>query len=94
MIVWVIWVVLVALINLFVFIAIRGRWGRIVLMLAVASVIGTAAGNAIGDRLRLEPLRIGSFNLVTASVTAQLVMLATVLLAVLVPMAVTSDEEA
>ena len=94
MTVWLIWVVMTALINLFVFIAVRGRWGRMVLVLAVASLIGTAVGNAIGDRLRLEPLRIGSFNLLSASITAQLLMLATVLLVVLVPAAVSADDGA
>jgi hypothetical protein len=85
MIVWLILVVLTAAINLFVFIALRGRWGRLVPFLAVAALIGTAVGNAVGDRLAVELLRIGSFNLLPASVVAQLAMLVTVLLAALVP---------
>jgi hypothetical protein len=85
MIAWLILVALTAGINLFAFIALRGRWGRIVPFLAIAALIGTAAGNAVGDRLAVELLRIGSFNLLPASVVAQLAMLATVLLAALVP---------
>ena len=30
---WLVWVPLLALINLLVFVAIRGRWGRVVLVL-------------------------------------------------------------
>jgi hypothetical protein len=85
MIVWLILVSFCAAINLFVFIALRGRWGRLVPFLAVASLIGSAAGNAIGGRLGLDVLRVGSFDLLAASVGAQLAMVATLLLAVLVP---------
>jgi hypothetical protein len=85
MIAWLILVVLTAAINLFLFIAIRGRWGRLVPILAVASLAGTLAGNEVGRRLGLDLLRIGSFELVASSIAAQLVMLATLLLAALAP---------
>ena len=47
---WLIWVPLLALINLLVFVAIRGRWGRIVpVLLAVASAVGVALGDVVGE---------------------------------------------
>ena len=69
-------------INLSLFIFIRGRWGRIVLALAFAALLGTVIGHAAGEVMRLHLLRIGDFNLFTASIGAQLAMLATVLLGV------------
>jgi len=65
----------VAAINLTAFIALRGRWDRRLVVLALASLLGTAAGNAIGDRTGLEVVRIGDFHLVAACVAAQLAML-------------------
>ncbi|MGH2446785.1 MAG: hypothetical protein ACRDGD_12230 [Candidatus Limnocylindria bacterium] len=82
---WLIWVPLLALINLLVFIAVRGRWGRIVLVLAVAAVIGVIVGDQVGDRTGLELLRIGDMHVVAASVTAQILMVAVTLLAALGP---------
>jgi hypothetical protein len=82
---WLVWVVSVAAINLFVFIAIRGSWGRLVPLLAVVSLVGVVVGDAIGGRTGLEPLRIGDFHPVSASVGSQLAMAATVLLGALAP---------
>jgi len=85
MIVWLILVGFTAAINLFVFIAVRGRWGRLVYILFVASFVGTVIGNLVAERLGVELLRIGSFNLLPASVAAQLAMVATTLLAAMAP---------
>ena len=85
---WLIWVPLLALINLLVFIAIRGRWGRIVPALLVASAIGVALGDMVGEGIGLEILRIGDMNVLAASVMAQLFMVATTLLAALGPIRV------
>ena len=85
MIAWLILVAFTAAINLFLFVAVRGRWGRLVPLLAVASLAGTMAGNEVGRRLGLDLLRIGSFELVASSIAAQLAMLATLLLAALAP---------
>jgi hypothetical protein len=82
---WLVLVAFVAAINLFAFIAVRGRWGRLVPLLALASVIGTVAGNAVGSRTGLELLRIGDFHVVAASVLAQLAMLAVTLLSAIGP---------
>ena len=85
---WLIWVPLLALINLLVFVAIRGRWGRIVLVLGLASVAGVVIGDWVGDRLGLELLQIGDMHVVAASVGAQLLMVAATLLAALGPIRV------
>jgi hypothetical protein len=43
-------------------------------------------GDRIGDATGLEVVRIGDMHVIAASVSAQLLMLATTLLAVLAPM--------
>jgi len=82
---WMVLTAFVAAINLTIFIALRGRWDRRVLILLLASLLGTVIGNAIGARTGLELVRIGDFQLVAASLGAQLAMLATDLLAQLGP---------
>ena len=78
---WMVLTAFVAAINLTAFVALRGRWDRRVLILLLASLLGTAGGNAIGARTGLELVRIGDFHLLAASLGAQLAMLATDLLA-------------
>jgi hypothetical protein len=85
---WLIWVPLLAAINLLVFIAVRGRWGRIVLVLAVASAIGVAIGDAVGSAIGLDLLRIGDMHVIAASVGAQLAMVVVTLLSALGPIKV------
>ncbi len=85
---WVVWVPVLGLINLLVFIAIRGRWGRSVPALFVASMVGIVIGNEVGSLTGLEVVRIGDMHLVAASVAAQLLMLAVTLLGALGPMKV------
>jgi len=82
---WMVLTAFVAAINLTVFIALRGRWDRRLLILALASLLGTATGNAIGARTGLELVRIGDFHLLAACLGAQFAMLATDLLAQLGP---------
>jgi hypothetical protein len=82
---WLVWVILVAAINLFVFIAIRGTWGRLVPLLGLASLVGVVVGDAVGGRAGLELLRVGDFHPLAASVVSQLAMAATVLLGALAP---------
>lgn len=82
---WLLWIPLLALINLLAHVAVRGRWGRIVLALAAASVIGVVIGDAVGSATGLELLRIGDMHVLTASVGAQLLMVAVTLLAALGP---------
>jgi hypothetical protein len=82
---WLIWYPALALINLLVFVAIRGRWGRSVFLLALASLLGVAAGDRIGEATGLEVVHIGDMHVVAACVTAQLFMVAATLLSALVP---------
>jgi hypothetical protein len=82
---WMVLTVFVAAINLMAFTAFRGRWDRRLWVLALASLLGTAVGNAIGSRTGLELVRVGDFHLVAACLGAQLAMLATDLLAQLAP---------
>jgi uncharacterized membrane protein len=77
--------VMLAAINLMGFLTIRGRWGRMVGALAIASLLGTALGNAVGRITGLEVLRLGDYHVVAASVGAQLLMLGTLLLGTLLP---------
>jgi hypothetical protein len=85
---WLIWVPLLALVNLLVFVAIRGRWGRIVFVLALASVAGVVLGDWIGEAVGLDFMRIGDMHVLAASIGAQLLMVAVTLLAALGPVRV------
>ena len=85
---WLIWVPMLSLINLLVFIAVRGRWGRAVLFLAADAVIGVVVGDQVAGRTGLEVLRIGDMHVVAASVGAQVLMLAVSLLGALGPIRV------
>ena len=85
---WLIWVPMLALINLLIFVAVRGRWGRSVLGLAVVAVIGVVIGDQVGQRTGLELLRIGDMHIVAASVMAQVLMVAVSLLSALGPIRV------
>ena len=82
---WLIWVPALALVNLLLFIAVRGRWGRSVLALAAASVIGVVIGDRIAEATGLELLRVGDMNVLGASVAAQALMIAVTLLSALGP---------
>ncbi len=85
---WLIWVPILALINLLLFIAVRGRWGKSVLVLAVAAVVGVVVGDQVAGRTGLELLRIGDMHVVAASVGAQVLMVAVSLLSALGPIRV------
>lgn len=85
---WLVWVPALSLINLLIFIAIRGRWGRSVLVLGVAAIIGVVVGDQAGEATGLELVRIGDMNVLAASVMAQLFMVAVALLSALGPIRV------
>lgn len=82
---WLVWVPLLGLFNLLVFIAFRGRWGRGVPVLFVASMAGTVIGNEVAARTGLELVQVGDMHLVAASVAAQVLMVAVTLLSALAP---------
>ena len=85
---WLVWVPALALVNLLVFLAVRGRWGRIVLALAAASVLGVVVGDRVSEAVGLELLRVGDMNVLGASVAAQAFMGAVTLLSALGPIEV------
>jgi hypothetical protein len=82
---WLIWIPLLAFVNLMLFVAVRGRWGRIVWALGGVALVGVAIGDRLAAATGLEPLRIGDMHVIGASVTAQLLMLAVTLLSALGP---------
>ncbi len=82
---WLIWVPALALINLLMFVAIRGRWGRSVIGLAVAAVLGVLIGDRVAEATSLELLRVGDMNVLGASVMAQVLMILITLLGALGP---------
>lgn len=82
---WLIWIPALSLVNLLVFIAIRGRWGRSVIVLAAAAVIGVIVGDRIAEATGLELLRVGDMNVLGASLAAQALMIAVTLLSALGP---------
>jgi len=82
---WLIWVPALALINLLIFVAIRGRWGRSLPFLAVAALIGVVIGDRVAEATGLELVRVGDMNVLGASVLAQALMVAVALLSALGP---------
>ncbi len=85
---WLIWIPLLAFINLMLFVAVRGRWGRIAYVLGAAALAGVAIGDRLAEATGLELVRIGDMHVVGASVMAQLLMLAVTLLSALGPIEV------
>lgn len=82
---WLIWVPLLALVNWLLFLAIRGRWGKSALGLALAAVVGVVIGDQVAARTGLEVLRVGDMHVLAASVGAQVLMLVVALLSALGP---------
>jgi uncharacterized membrane protein YdjX (TVP38/TMEM64 family) len=80
--------ILAAIVGLFhvsAYVFIRGRAGARLPLLIVAAVLGAWAGDTVGARLSIDPLRIGDFHLVSASVVAWLAIGIVAILAILVP---------
>jgi hypothetical protein len=80
--------ILAAIVGLFhvsAYVFIRGRAGARLPFLLVAAVLGAWAGDTVGSRLAVDPLRVGEFNLLFASFVAWLGIGLVALLAVLIP---------
>jgi hypothetical protein len=77
--------VIVGLFHVSAYVFIRGRAGARLPFLLIAAILGAWAGDTVGSRLAIDPLRLGEFNLVFASVMAWLAIGLVALLAVLVP---------
>ena len=83
-----IWAPALAIVNLLLFIAVRGRWGRVVIALGLASLAGVLLGNWLGEAMDVELLRIGDMNVLAASVVAHAFMIVVTLLGALGPIRV------
>jgi uncharacterized membrane protein YdjX (TVP38/TMEM64 family) len=77
--------VIVGLFHVSAYVFIRGRAGARLPLLVVASVLGAWAGDTVGARMAIDPLRIGEFHLLSASFVAWLGIGLVAILAVLVP---------
>jgi hypothetical protein len=85
---WLVWVPALAIVNLLLFVAVRGRWGRSFPLLAAASVAGVIIGNELARTVGIEVLRVGDMNVLGASLVAQLFMIGVSLLSALGPIRV------
>ena len=77
--------VIVGLFHVSAYVFIRGRAGVRLPLLIAGAVLGAWAGDAVGGRLALDPLRIGDFHLLAASLVAWLAIGLVAILSVLVP---------
>ena len=80
--------ILAAIVGLFhvsAYVFIRGRAGARLPLLLLAAWLGAWAGDTVGTRLAVDPIRIGEFNVVFASVVAWLAIGLVAILATLVP---------
>jgi hypothetical protein len=76
---------LVGLFHTSLFVLIRGNGGGHLPLLALAAVLGAWAGDAIGARLGIDPLRYGDFHLLAASIVAWIGILLTAIAAIVGP---------
>ncbi len=88
---WLVWYPALALANLLVFLAVRGRFGRSVVVLLLAALAGVALGDRIGEATGLEVLRIGDMHVVSACIGAWVLMLAVTLLSGLGPVRIEEE---
>lgn len=76
---------IVGLFHVSAYVFIRGRAGARLPLLLVAAVLGAWAGDTVGARMSIDPLRVGDFHLVSASVVAWLAIGLVAILTILVP---------
>jgi hypothetical protein len=77
--------VIVGLFHVSAYVFIRGRAGARLPLLVVAAILGAWAGDTVGARIGIDPLRVGEFNLLSASFVAWLAIGLVAIVAVLVP---------
>ena len=77
--------VIVGLFHVSAYVFIRGRAGASLPLLAVAAILGAWAGDAVGVRLSIDPLRVGEFHVISASIVAWLGIGLVAVLTMLVP---------
>lgn len=74
---------LVGILHVSIYVLIRGSAGQRLPILVVAAFLGAWAGDALAGRLGLDPLRIGDFHLIGASILAWVGIVIVALVAVL-----------
>jgi hypothetical protein len=77
--------VLVGLFHAALFVFVRGRAGGRIVLVAGAAILGAWAGDAVGGRLGVDPLRVGDFHVISASVVAWVGIAFVAVIAVLGP---------
>lgn len=77
--------VLVATFHTALYVFLRNRMERHVVAAWVVAIVGALAGNALGQRVGLDPLRLGDFDALWASVGAWAGIGLVALLSLLVP---------
>jgi hypothetical protein len=77
--------VILGLFHVSAYVFIRGHAGARIPLLVIAAIAGAWAGDAVGARMAIDPLRVGEFHLLTASVVAWLGIGLVAVLAGLVP---------
>lgn len=77
--------VIVGLFHVSAYVFIRGRAGARLPLLVIAAVLGAWAGDTVGSRMAIDPLRVGEFHLLSASLVAWLGIGLVAVLAVLAP---------
>jgi hypothetical protein len=77
--------VLVGLFHAALFVFLGGRVSGRIILIGVAAILGAWAGDALGGRIGLDPLRVGDFHVVSASIVAWVGIAFVSVLAVLGP---------
>jgi hypothetical protein len=77
--------VILGLFHVSAYVFIRGRAGARVPLLVIAAIAGAWAGDTVATRMAIDPLRVGEFHMLTASVVAWLGIGLVAVLAGLVP---------
>jgi hypothetical protein len=77
--------VIVGLFHVSAYVFIRGRAGARLALLVPAAVLGAWAGDTVGVRMAIDPVRIGEFNVISASVVAWLAIGLVAILTILAP---------
>jgi hypothetical protein len=76
---------LLGIAHVSVYVLIRGSAGRRLPLLILAAFLGAWAGDALGARLGIDPLRIGDFHVIPASLLAWVGIVGVAVVAVLAP---------
>jgi hypothetical protein len=74
-----------AVLHVAIYVLIRGRAGARLPLLLAAAFLGAWAGDALGNRLAIDPIRIGDYSVLAASLLAWVGIGVVAVLAILGP---------